>query len=163
MTGRSAFWSPKYEQLYPVSHMYNLSTCLVRGLRFPCPQDPLRVVLRRYGTDFNVRRPADGHNYWMATHVGNPYNSQYYNSTQTFPSCGNARSLVQFVDAANRNNIKVFPRNGFLLGVVRHGGFLPNEEIDAHCIPDFIHTCCVVVCVYACNDMCACRDLCTHA
>jgi len=27
--------------------------------------------------------------------------------------------------------IRVFPRNGFLLGVVRHGGFLPNEGIDA--------------------------------
>ena len=82
----------------------------------------------------------------MATHVGNPYNSQYYNSTQTFPSCGssNVRSLVQFVDAANRNNIKVFPQDGLLLGVVRHGGFLPNENIiDVDCMPVFVHGHCV--------------------
>ena len=29
-----------------------------------------------------------------------------------------------------KHNIRVIPRNGFLLGIIRHGGFLPNEEID---------------------------------
>jgi hypothetical protein len=30
-----------------------------------------------------------------------------------------------------KGGIRVFPRNGFLLGIVRHGWFLPNESIDA--------------------------------
>eukprot|EP00581_Thalassiosira_minuscula_P002858 CAMPEP_0183737530 /NCGR_PEP_ID=MMETSP0737-20130205/52255_1 /TAXON_ID=385413 /ORGANISM="Thalassiosira miniscula, Strain CCMP1093" /LENGTH=386 /DNA_ID=CAMNT_0025971831 /DNA_START=126 /DNA_END=1286 /DNA_ORIENTATION=- len=29
------------------------------------------------------------------------------------------------------SGIRVFPRNGFLLGIIRHGGFLPNEQVDA--------------------------------
>mmetsp|Transcript_32912 Transcript_32912/g.70066 ORF Transcript_32912/g.70066 Transcript_32912/m.70066 type:complete len:383 (-) Transcript_32912:81-1229(-) len=29
------------------------------------------------------------------------------------------------------SKIRVFPRNGFLLGIIRHGGFLPNEHVDA--------------------------------
>jgi hypothetical protein len=34
-------------------------------------------------------------------------------------------------DLYSKGGIRVFPRNGFLLGIVRHGGFLPNEGIDA--------------------------------
>lgn len=30
----------------------------------------------------------------------------------------------------NLLGIRAFPRNGFLLGVIRHGGFLPTEQID---------------------------------
>ena len=93
-----------------------------------------------------------------------------------FASCKSeqVRSLVQFIDAANRNNIKVFPRNGFLLGVVRHGGFLPNEKIDDDCMHVFTHTCCIVVCgcahamhgpVHACMGSCmhAWTSACMHA
>ena len=38
--------------------------------------------------------------------------------------------LQNFVDAALAANLNVFPRNGFLLGLVRHGGMLPNEGVD---------------------------------
>jgi len=31
----------------------------------------------------------------------------------------------------NAQGIRVFPRNGFLLGVIRHGGYLPTEGIDS--------------------------------
>jgi len=34
-------------------------------------------------------------------------------------------------DLYSKGGIRVFPRNGFLLGIVRHGGFLPNEGVDA--------------------------------
>jgi len=34
-------------------------------------------------------------------------------------------------DLNTQHHLRVFPRNGFLLGIVRHGGFLPNERIDA--------------------------------
>jgi len=32
---------------------------------------------------------------------------------------------------SHKNDAHIFPRNGFLLGVMRHNGFLPNEGIDA--------------------------------
>jgi len=42
------------------------------------------------------------------------------------------KSISQAVKDLNENHkIRIFPRNGFLLGVIRHGGFLPNENIDA--------------------------------
>lgn len=31
---------------------------------------------------------------------------------------------------SHQNNTYIFPRNGFLLGLIRHNGFLPNESID---------------------------------
>ena len=34
----------------------------------------------------------------------------------------------QFIDSAAAANIHVFPRNGLLLGVVRHRGFMPSED-----------------------------------
>ena len=43
MDGRGHF-----PQLYPQSHIYNLSSCVVRDVRFPCPHDPLSVVIRRF-------------------------------------------------------------------------------------------------------------------
>ena len=38
---------------------------------------------------------------------------------------------VMIADLYREGNVRVFPRNGFLLGIIRHGGFLPNEGIDA--------------------------------
>lgn len=34
-------------------------------------------------------------------------------------------------DLYREGNVRVLPGNGFLLGIIRHGGFLPNEGIDA--------------------------------
>jgi len=34
------------------------------------------------------------------------------------------------IATALRYNIRLFPRNGFLLGIVRHKGYLPHEKID---------------------------------
>ncbi|KAL7542936.1 hypothetical protein ACHAXR_012231 [Thalassiosira sp. AJA248-18] len=31
-------------------------------------------------------------------------------------------------DLYEKHGVRVFPRNGFLLGIIRHGGFLPNEK-----------------------------------
>ena len=47
-----------------------------------------------------------------------------------FPSCEDKRvhRLVDFLDSAAAANIHVFPRNGLLLGVVRHRGFMPSED-----------------------------------
>ena len=41
--------------------------------------------------------------------------------------------VVDFLSTAQLHNITIFPRNGFLLGIVRHGGFLPQEldHVDA--------------------------------
>ena len=39
--------------------------------------------------------------------------------------------VVAIVAVMNAHGVRVFPRNGFLLGVTRHGGYLPNESIDA--------------------------------
>lgn len=39
--------------------------------------------------------------------------------------------VVAVVAVMNAHGVRVFPRNGFLLGVTRHGGYLPNESVDA--------------------------------
>ena len=41
------------------------------------------------------------------------------------------QKIAELTKIAQRNGTPVFPRNGFLLGVIRHKGYLPNEEIDA--------------------------------
>ena len=39
--------------------------------------------------------------------------------------------ISQFVnDLQKQHHIRIFPRNGLLLGIIRHGGFLPVEGID---------------------------------
>ena len=38
--------------------------------------------------------------------------------------------VTDLFNSALAHNIHIFPRNGFLLGIVRHGGFLPHEKID---------------------------------
>eukprot|EP00584_Thalassiosira_punctigera_P023484 CAMPEP_0172573356 /NCGR_PEP_ID=MMETSP1067-20121228/136149_1 /TAXON_ID=265564 ORGANISM="Thalassiosira punctigera, Strain Tpunct2005C2" /NCGR_SAMPLE_ID=MMETSP1067 /ASSEMBLY_ACC=CAM_ASM_000444 /LENGTH=346 /DNA_ID=CAMNT_0013365959 /DNA_START=27 /DNA_END=1067 /DNA_ORIENTATION=+ len=38
--------------------------------------------------------------------------------------------ISQGVRKLLEGNIRVLPRNGFLLGIVRHGGLLPNEHVD---------------------------------
>jgi len=38
---------------------------------------------------------------------------------------------TMIADVYSAGNVRIFPRNGFLLGVIRHGGFLPNEGLDA--------------------------------
>jgi len=38
---------------------------------------------------------------------------------------------TMITDLYSAGNVRIFPRNGFLLGVIRHGGFLPNEGLDA--------------------------------
>lgn len=40
-------------------------------------------------------------------------------------------TLINLIKVANDLGVTIFPRNGFLLGIVRHGGFLPNEKQDA--------------------------------
>lgn len=48
-------------------------------------------------------------------------------------SCGSGRvpDLVFILRLAKLQGWAIFPRNGLLLGIARHGGFLPNEGIDA--------------------------------
>lgn len=49
---------------------------------------------------------------------------------RNFPSCSNGlvHRLVDFIESAAAADIRVFPRNGLLLGIVRHHGFLPFEN-----------------------------------
>ena len=55
--------------------------------------------------------------------------------TEKKNNCVESQSIInisQFIqDLYLKHNIRFFPRNGFLLGIVRHGGFLPNEDVDA--------------------------------
>lgn len=48
--------------------------------------------------------------------------------------CAKAQEIIEVSEAIkdlyHTHGIRVFPRNGFLLGIVRHGGFLPNENMD---------------------------------
>jgi hypothetical protein len=50
--------------------------------------------------------------------------------------------IVRLNHLGHKNGTPIFPRNGFLLGIVRHNGFLPNEGIDADlaCFEDDIQT-----------------------
>jgi hypothetical protein len=38
---------------------------------------------------------------------------------------------AELTKISQKNGTPVFPRNGFLLGIIRHKGYLPNEGIDA--------------------------------
>ena len=51
-------------------------------------------------------------------------------------------NVTKLCDIAHRNKTPVFPRNGFLLGIIRHNGFLPNEhkDIDLACFEDDVPT-----------------------
>lgn len=48
--------------------------------------------------------------------------------------CVKAQDIIDVSEVINdlylKHHIRVFPRNGFLLGIVRHGGFLPIESVD---------------------------------
>jgi len=60
----------------------------------------------------------------------------YYNKNLLEPKSihGNQvlkNHLVTISKLSHENKAYIFPRMGFLLGVIRHNGFLPNEGIDA--------------------------------
>eukprot|EP00574_Skeletonema_japonicum_P007672 CAMPEP_0201721462 /NCGR_PEP_ID=MMETSP0593-20130828/6128_1 /ASSEMBLY_ACC=CAM_ASM_000672 /TAXON_ID=267983 /ORGANISM="Skeletonema japonicum, Strain CCMP2506" /LENGTH=315 /DNA_ID=CAMNT_0048212285 /DNA_START=76 /DNA_END=1023 /DNA_ORIENTATION=- len=63
--------------------------------------------------------------------VPKPFPFRYVTQTR---NCVKAQTIIdtsQFInDLYLKHNIRFFPRNGFLLGIVRHGGFLPNEGVD---------------------------------
>ena len=42
----------------------------------------------------------------------------------------NSEHYVKISELSHKNRAYIFPRNGFLLGVVRHYGYLPNEDLD---------------------------------
>jgi len=57
-------------------------------------------------------------------------------ATVQLPPCAKRNTIEALFHMINtlysKATIRVFPRSGFLLGVIRHGGFLPNEpHIDA--------------------------------
>ena len=41
-----------------------------------------------------------------------------------------AQSLVELSKLCDKNQVYILPRMGLLLGVIRHQGFLPNEDVD---------------------------------
>ena len=43
----------------------------------------------------------------------------------------NVDIYIDIINTALKYDIRIFPRNGFLLGIVRHKGYLPQEKIDA--------------------------------
>jgi len=53
-----------------------------------------------------------------------------YSSDPTI--CINPTEVAELADMLRTlyedHNVRAFPRNGFLLGIIRHGGFLPNES-----------------------------------
>lgn len=58
-----------------------------------------------------------------------------YNVVQGTKKCVKNTTVIATSSAVRnlntKHHVRVFPRNGFLLGIVRHGGFLPNEGIDS--------------------------------
>ena len=55
-------------------------------------------------------------------------------SNSHMTNCADARVLLihDLIRSSASQNISIFPRNGLLLGISRHGGFLPNENaLDA--------------------------------
>jgi hypothetical protein len=48
--------------------------------------------------------------------------------------------LSKISELSYKNKAYIFPRNGFLLGIIRHNGFLPNEgiDVDLACLADHI-------------------------
>lgn len=81
---------------------------------------------------------------WYSAAWFSPHNQPEEPTAATFPfryvtnnkrrNCVNEQTIIdtsQFInDLYVKHNIRFFPRNGFLLGIVRHGGFLPNENVD---------------------------------
>mmetsp|Transcript_2099 Transcript_2099/g.6947 ORF Transcript_2099/g.6947 Transcript_2099/m.6947 type:complete len:143 (-) Transcript_2099:740-1168(-) len=45
--------------------------------------------------------------------------------------CVGSKDIDDVITMMNPHDVRVFPRDGFLLGVTRHGGYLPNDSIDA--------------------------------
>ena len=61
-------------------------------------------------------------------------------------TCAEKKAMKSYMDMIDtlyhQANIRVFPRNGFLLGVIRHGGLLPNEpkmDLDLGVMFEDIH------------------------
>ena len=94
-------------------YIYPLHECTIRTRSFPCP-DPnvLKVMYTNVAVaDTNKRK-------------------------QRRPKyCDRKRKLHEvllMVQSLKKEGIHIFPRNGFLLGIVRHGGYLPLEPIDTN-------------------------------
>ena len=114
---------------WPTNYIWPIAECKIRGQNFPCPAKGslgLDSLKKYYG---NWRQPQK-----RGTLIKNiPANfpsSLSSNMTPKYHSdCKDKRveKVIDIIRSAAVYNISIFPRNGFLLGIVRHGGFLPNE------------------------------------
>jgi phosphorylcholine metabolism protein LicD len=117
---------------WPTNYIWPIAECKIREQIFPCPAKGslgLDSLKKYYG---NWRQPQK-----RGTLIKNiPANFPSSLSSNMAPKyhsdCKDKRveRVIDIIRSAAVFNISVFPRNGFLLGIVRHGGFLPTESVD---------------------------------
>ena len=70
--------------------------------------------------------------------VTNPDKTQINNIVKKLYNKSEVENVTRLCEISHQNKTPIFPRNGFLLGILRHKGFLPNEkkDIDLACFED---------------------------
>jgi len=116
---------------WPTNYIWPIAECKIRGQNFPCPAKGslgLDSLKKYYG---NWRQPQKRGSLIKTNKIPANYPSSLSsNMTPKYHStCKDKRveKIIDIIRSAAVYNISIFPRNGFLLGIVRHGGFLPNE------------------------------------
>ena len=132
---------------WPKSYVWPTKKCIIRDVKFPCPQQPELVLnsLKKWYGDWRVvqkrgtliKKVPLGYPPRLDI-VGKQFiikDGEYklMKPDSLFEStCKDKRveKVIDIIRSAAVYNISIFPRNGFLLGIVRHGGFLPTEKVD---------------------------------
>ena len=115
---------------WPTNYIWPIAECKIREQIFPCPAKGslgLDSLKKYYG---NWRQPQKRGSLIKNIPANFPSSISNMMTPRYHSDCKDKRveNVIDIIRSAAVYNISIFPRNGFLLGIVRHGGFLPNES-----------------------------------